>query len=110
MRPYQCIAAEALLVSAAHSRVIAPGEVVDFDEVVRPRDGAPYSLETALGPADAAKFEAIKDWPALAAEAEAGLSEFFDAAEEEQAPLESTIESVSAVSEEPAVSSADDAA
>lgn len=52
--------AGALVVRAAHSRVIQPGEVVDFDEVVHPFSGTPYSLETALGD-DAAAFEPVAD-------------------------------------------------
>jgi len=46
----------AIIVRAAHSRVIHPGDLVDFDEVVTPSFGSSYSLETALG-TDAALFE-----------------------------------------------------
>ena len=41
--------AAAIVVAAAHSRVIRPGDVVDFDEAIHPNQGANYSLETALG-------------------------------------------------------------
>jgi len=58
MRLMRCLAAAPILVTAAHSRTIAPGDVVDFDEIIRPRDGATYDLETALGPGTAVKFEA----------------------------------------------------
>ena len=58
-----------LVVAAAHSRVIQPGQVVDFEEVIGPAQGAPYSLETALGP-DAAKFEASSPPPEAEPEAE----------------------------------------
>ena len=55
MRHMQCNAPAPLRVPAAHSRIIAPGEVVDFDDVVKAAEGAPYSLETALG-SDASLF------------------------------------------------------
>jgi len=58
MRPRRFIGAHPLEVSAAHSRIVAPGDVVDFDEVIRPRDGDNYSMEVALG-VDAQRFEPV---------------------------------------------------
>lgn len=55
MRLMQLNHSVALAVPAAHSRVIQPGDCVDFDEVIHPAHGTPYSLETAIGP-DADKF------------------------------------------------------
>lgn len=55
MRQMKSTAAGAIVCAAAHSRIIQPGEVVDFDEPITPGYGANYSLETALGP-DAEKF------------------------------------------------------
>ncbi len=49
-----------LSVSAAHSRVIQPGDRVDFDEVIHPTNGSPYTLEQALGP-DADRFTAAPE-------------------------------------------------
>lgn len=49
MRYMRSAHAEAIVVAAAHSRVIIPGDVVDFDEAIAPAQGASYSLETALG-------------------------------------------------------------
>lgn len=37
-----------IVVPAAHSRVVRPGDVVDFDEMVVPRYGAGYTFESAL--------------------------------------------------------------
>lgn len=55
MRLLQLNHPDALIVASAHSRVIQPGSVVDVDEVINPANGAPYTLETALG-ADLDKF------------------------------------------------------
>lgn len=66
MRYMALRAATAITVAAAHSRVIRFGEIVDFDETIVPHQGGAYSLETALGPADAAKFEPVPETPAVA--------------------------------------------
>lgn len=50
MRRHRYTGTIPLLVAAAHSRAVAPGEEVDFDEVIRPAQGLAYSLETAIGP------------------------------------------------------------
>ncbi len=76
MRQMQCNAPAPIRVPAAHSRTIAPGEVVDFDEVVKAAEGAPYSLETALGP-DASLFApaAIEQAAAESPEPEAPVTD-----------------------------------
>lgn len=55
MRLMQLDHPRSLVLLAAHSREIQPGEVVDFDELIQPRSGAAYSLEDALG-GEAARF------------------------------------------------------
>lgn len=60
MRLHRYIGTEILLVAAAHSVAVAPGAVVDFDKVIRPAQGQPYSLETALGAA-AELFEVVPE-------------------------------------------------
>lgn len=48
MRPMRHTGTEPLVIRAAHSRVVRPGDVVDFDERVFAGNGAGYSLEFAL--------------------------------------------------------------
>lgn len=55
-----------IVVPAAHSRVVRPGEVVDFDETIHAKAGGSYSLEVALSEM-AAGFVAAEPQPEPAA-------------------------------------------
>lgn len=62
MRQLRYSGTETLVVPAAHSRRIAPGMVVDVDEIIVPRQGAVYTLAVALG-ADLAQFTPVASEP-----------------------------------------------
>lgn len=65
MRLMKSIASKAFTVPAAHSRVVRPGDVVDFDELVASKLGKGCTLEAALSD-DVAQFEPVADEPAAA--------------------------------------------
>jgi hypothetical protein len=67
MRRMRFTGAEPIMARAAHSRVIAPGDVVDFDEMIHTAGNDHYTLESTLaGYTD--RFEAVPDDEAAADE------------------------------------------